>query len=219
MNVANKLPFTSLTIPIDASYWLPNFAVHILTLLVAFSMFALVVMNQAAQARLLYSMARDNMLPFSNSLKKVNSRTKTPLHSLVIGGIASLALMIYGYLQTNTFATLIGATSIAPYLVYLLIILSYMNKRKKLASVSGGFNLGKWGFPLMVVGLIWIILALLILILPAVFHGADRVVIGGLVLAAIWWIVVLRGRIARKEAGVPLFESTLNAVTASINES
>jgi amino acid transporter len=199
-----------------ASYWLPSLAVHILTLLVAFSMFALVVMNQAAQARLLYSMARDNMLPFSDSFKKVNERTKTPLHALVIGGIASLGLMIYGYFQSNTFATLIGSTAIAPYLVYLLIVLSYMNKRKKLALVSGGFNLGKWGFPLMIIGLVWVITALLVLTLPAIFHGAVRVVFGGLLIAFLWWILVLRGRIQRKVAGVALFENTLDAIKSNL---
>lgn len=208
---ASSLPLVTI-----ADHYLGVDAVHALTLLVAFSMFALVVMNQAAQARLLYSMGRDNMLPFSRAFRNVNDRTKTPLLALIIGGVVSVGLMIYGYLQANTFATLIGATSIAPYIVYLLIVISYINKRRELASVRGGFNLGKFGLPLMIVGLVWTILALLVLILPQIFHGADKVVGGGLLIALLWWIFVLRGRIARGEAGVARFDATIAEVREEI---
>jgi amino acid transporter len=199
---------SSLPLVTIAQHYMSTDVVHILTFLVAFSMFALVVMNQAAQARLLYSMGRDNMLPFSKVFKSVNARTRTPLLSLVIGGIASVALMVYGYLQSNTFATLIGATSIAPYLVYLLIVISYMRRRSELAAVKGGFNLGRWGVPLMVIGLVWITLALVVLVLPHIFHGADKVVGGALVIALLWWLLCLRRRLARGEAGVARFETT-----------
>ena len=210
---ASSLPLVTI-----AGYYIAHGFVHVLTLLVAFSMFALVVMNQAAQARLLFAMGRDDMLPFSGVFKSVNRRTRTPISALVIGGVVSVALMVYGYLQTNTFATLIGATSIAPYLVYLLIVISYMRKRKQLASIRGGFNLGKWGGPLMVVGLVWIVGALLILILPSVFHGADKVVAGGIIVAFLWWLLVLRGRLSRGEAGVRRFEDTAKRIGEELIE-
>jgi len=201
-----------------AENWLPSYSVHILTFLVAFSMFALVVMNQAAQARLLYSMGRDNMLPISKVFAGVNARTKTPLSALLIGGVASVALMLYGSQQANVFATLIGSTAIAPYLVYLLITISYINKRSSLQSVKGGFNLGKWGKPLMVVGLIWIITVLLILTLPSIFQGAVRVIIGGFILALLWWVFVLRARINKGEAGVAKFEKTISKVKSDLSK-
>lgn len=202
-----------------ASHYLGSVPVHILTALVAFSMFALVVMNQAAQARLLYSMGRDNMLPWSKVFREVHPKTRTPLLSLIIGGVVSIGLMIYGYFQSNTFATLIGATSIAPYIVYLLIVVSYMNKRKELASVRGGFNLGRWGTPLMLVGLVWIVATLVVLVLPQIFHGADKVVGGGLVIALLWWAFELRRRIKKGTAGVARFETTAAEVEQEIGSS
>ena len=56
------------TLPIVtiADAYLPVGVVKVFIVVVAFSMIALVVANQAAQARLLYSMGRDNMLPFSS---------------------------------------------------------------------------------------------------------------------------------------------------------
>ncbi|MCW2686906.1 MAG: amino acid permease, partial [Mycobacterium sp.] len=149
-----------------ADFYLPTAVVKISIAVVAFSMIALVIANQAAQARLMYSMGRDNMLPFSRHFRAVNPRTQTPLRALIIGGVVSVCFMVYGFLQTDSFTTLVGATSIAPYLVYLLIVGSYVRRRSTLASAEGGFDLGRWGVPLMIAGLVWIVTALLILTLP-----------------------------------------------------
>ena len=58
-----------------AGYWLPGWLVKVFVAFVIFSMFSILVVGAGAQARLAYSMARDNMLPFSGLLKKVNPRT------------------------------------------------------------------------------------------------------------------------------------------------
>jgi amino acid transporter len=188
-----------------AEFYLPTAVVKVFIVVVAFSMIALVIANQAAQARLMYSMGRDDMLPFSKHFRMVNPRTKTPLRALVVGGVISIAFMVYGFVQTDSFTTLVGATSIAPYLVYLLIVGSYMRRRPTLAAAPGAFNLGRWGVPLMIVGLVWIVAALLILTIPSDFHGAVKVVAGATVLAIAWHLLVLRGRIKRGEAGVAKF--------------
>jgi amino acid transporter len=192
-----------------AEFYLPTAVVKVFIVVVAFSMIALVIANQAAQARLMYSMGRDDMLPFSRHFRMVNARTKTPMRALVVGGVVSVGFMVYGFLQTDSFTTLVGATSIAPYLVYLLIVGSYMRRRPTLAAAPGAFNLGRWGVPLMIVGLVWIITALLILTIPADFHGAVKVVAGATVLAVLWHVLVLRGRIKRGEAGVAKFEGSV----------
>jgi amino acid transporter len=192
-----------------AEFYLPSSVVKVFIVVVAFSMIALVIANQAAQARLMYSMGRDNMLPFSDQFRAVNPRTQTPVRALVIGGVISVGFMVYGFLQSDSFTTLVGATSIAPYLVYLLIVGSYMRRRPTLAAAPGAFNLGRWGAPLMVVGLVWIITALLILTIPSDFHGAVKVVAGATVLAVLWHVLVLRGRIKRGESGVAKFEESL----------
>jgi amino acid transporter len=192
-----------------ADFYLPSALVKVFIVMVAFSMIALVIANQAAQARLMYSMGRDNMLPFSRHFRMVNARTKTPMRALIVGGVVSVLFMVYGFLQTDSFTTLVGATSIAPYLVYLLIVGSYMRRRSTLAAAPGAVNLGRWGVPLMIVGLVWIVTALLILTIPAEFHGAVKVVAGATVLAVLWHVLVLRGRISRGEAGVAKFQDSV----------
>ena len=125
-----------------------------------------------------------------------------------------MVMMLWGFFQADAFATLIGATSLAPYLVYLLIVVAYIIRRRTLAQVEGGFNLGRFGVPLMCFGLVWIVCAVLTLSLPTPFHGAVKVVAGGAVLAALWYFIVLRRRIAAGEAGVDLYSANSAAAQA-----
>ncbi|MCW3063860.1 MAG: amino acid permease [Solirubrobacterales bacterium] len=197
-----------------AEYWLPNGLVRFLVFLVSFSMYALVVVTIAGAGRLVFSLGRDNMLPASRHLAKVDHKTKTPVIALITCGVIMMTVMVWGYFQSDAFTTLIGATSLAPYLVYLLIVVAYIIRRKSLAEVEGGFNLGRWGIPLMCFGLVWIVAAVLVLSVPKPFHGAVRVVAGGSVVAALWYLFVLRRRIAAGIAGVELYRPDSQAALA-----
>ena len=122
------------------SYWLGSGLTKVFIAFVVFSMFAIVVVGAAAQARLVYSLARDNMLPWSAWFRKVNPRTQTPIAALVVFGILDIAFMIYGYLQANAFGTLVAATAIIPYIIYFLITVAYARKRAVLEHVPGQFT-------------------------------------------------------------------------------
>ena len=61
-----------------AGYWLPSGLVKVFVAFVVFSMFSILVVGSGAQARLVYSLSRDNMLPFSGTLRKVGKRSQTP---------------------------------------------------------------------------------------------------------------------------------------------
>ena len=67
-----------------AGYWLPSWLVKVFVAFVIFSMFAILVVGAGAQARLVYSLSRDNMLPFSGALRKVNPRSQTPIVALLV---------------------------------------------------------------------------------------------------------------------------------------
>ena len=61
-----------------AGYWLPSWLVKVFVAFVVFSMFAILVVGSGAQARLVYSMARDNMLPFSGLAAGRSTRAARP---------------------------------------------------------------------------------------------------------------------------------------------
>jgi amino acid transporter len=190
-----------------AGYWLPSWLVKVF---VAFVVFAILVVGSGAQARLVYSMSRDNMLPFSGFLRKVNPRTQTPIVALLVFGVIDLGVMIYGYNQSSAFGTLVGATAIIPYIIYFLITLAYAIKRRTLDSLPGAFNLGRWAWPVIGFVLVYTVLVMLILSLPAPFHGSDKVLGYGLALAALWYFGGLLWRLKKGTAGVKPVEDLVD---------
>ncbi len=192
---------SSLPLLTIGGYWLGSGMTKVFIAFVVFSMFAITVVGAAAQARLVYSLARDNMLPWSKFFRHINPRTQTPIAALVVFGALDIAFMVYGYLQSNAFGTLVAATAIIPYIIYFLITVAYARKRALLEHVPGAFSLGRWAKPVIGLVLAWTVLVMLTLSLPSPFHGADKVVLGGAVLAALWYFLALRRRLNAGTAG------------------
>ncbi|WP_169736667.1 APC family permease [Pseudonocardia spinosispora] len=186
-----------------STYWLGHGLTSAFLLVVVFSMVALTVVAAAASARLIYAMARDNMLPASGLLRGVSAGRRTPVPALVISLVICLALMTYGYLNGNAFGTLVGATALIPYVVYLLTVIAYGMRRHRLDRLPGAFHLGRWATPVFVLALVWLLAALAVLVLPSEFRDALWVTLGGLALAAVWYFVGLRGRLRDGAAGPP----------------
>jgi len=63
---------------------------------------------------------------------------------------------------------------------------------------------------------VWLIAAVLALSLPSEFHKAVLYVVGGLVLATLWWLFGLRPRIAKGTAGPAVIR---DVTTASLAQS
>jgi amino acid transporter len=142
------------------------------------------------------------MLPFSRHLRKVNQRSQTPIIALLVFAVIDVGVMWYGYLQASAFGTLVGATAIIPYIIYFLITLAYAVKRRSTDSMPGAFTLGRWAWPVIGFVLIYTVLIMVVLALPAPFHGADRVLGYGAALAALWYFGALFWRLRRGTAGV-----------------
>ncbi len=193
-----------------AGYWLPSWLVKVFIAFVIFSMFAILVVGAGAQARLGYSMARDNMLPFSRQLRKVNASTQTPIVSLLVFAVIDVGVTWYGYLQSSAFATLVGATAIIPYIIYFLITAGYAYKRRTLDSIPGVFTLGRWAWPVIIFVLIYSALIMFVLAAPGIFHSSDRVVLYGAGLALLWYVCALVWRLRRGTAGVKPVEELVD---------
>jgi amino acid transporter len=203
LKTVESSPLPLLTI---ADYWLPSWLVKVFIAFVIFSMFAILVVGAGAQARLAFSLARDNMLPFSGSLRKVNPRTQTPIIALLVLAVIDLGAMIYGYFQTSAFLTLVGATAVIPYVIYFLITLGYAIKRSTLDSIPGVFSLGRWAWPVIGFVLGYTVLIMFVLSVPAPFHASDKFIGYGFGLALLWYVAVLLWRLRRGTAGVKPIE-------------
>ncbi|MBA3418688.1 MAG: amino acid permease [Geodermatophilaceae bacterium] len=202
---ASPVPLADITF-----YWLGETLTKVLLLVVVFSMFALTVVYVAAAARLIFAMARDNMLPGSTVLRRVNPGTRTPISALLITFVICLALMLYGYANGDAFGTLVGATALLPFLVYFLTVVAYGLRRRRLAALPDAFHLGRWAGPVFVAALVWLLAALTALILPSEFRNATYVVLGGLALAGLWYVVGLHKRLQNGTAGATTLSAAAN---------
>ncbi|MBA2554718.1 MAG: amino acid permease [Geodermatophilaceae bacterium] len=207
---ASPVPLADITF-----YWLGDTLTKVLLLVVVFSMFALTVVAAAASARLIFAMARDNLLPGSTALRRVNPGTKTPVAALLASLVICVALMLYGYANGNAFGTLVGATALLPYLVYFLTVIAYGLRRRRMAALPDAFHLGRWAGPVFVAALVWLVAVLAALILPSEFRNATYVALGGLALAGFWYVVGLHKRLRDGTAGA----MTLSAAGADRSRS
>lgn len=186
-----------------AEYWMGPVLTKVFLVIVVFSMFALIVVAAASNSRLIFAMARDGMLPFSQTLRRVNARTSTPVPALVTSLVVCLVLLAYGTADGNAFAVLVGATALVPYLVYVLTLGGYLARRKALVdSGEGGFRLGAAALPVAGLAMLWLVAVVAALTLPEAFRSADYVVLGALALAGLWYVAALRKRLADGTAGV-----------------
>jgi amino acid transporter len=148
-------------------------------------------------------MARDNMLPCSRLLAGVRGSGRTPVPALLTALAIALVLMLFGYADGDAFGILVGATALIPYLVYLLTVVAYGLRRRRLEQLPGAFHLGRWAGPVFVAALVWLVAAVAALVLPGEFRGAVWVTLGGLALAGLWYVVGLRPRLRAGSAGPP----------------
>src|SRR5712691_910887 len=190
------------------AYWMGDVAKDVFVVIVVFSIFALDVVGLAATGRLIFSFARDNIIPFSSALKKVNPQTRTPIRALATASGLGLVFVAWGYISAVTgkgnsqFLLLITATATLPFIVYFLTVLAYVTRRHRMDKLPEAFDLGVWAKPVMYAALGWTVIALAALMIPKDFWGADVIVVIVLAFAAAWYFVELRGLLARGEAGV-----------------
>jgi amino acid transporter len=194
-----------------AKFWFGSAFSRVFLVTVAYSVFALMVVQVAAIGRLIFSLSRDNMFPASKMFGRVDGNTKTPVPALVLTTILYIVVMVFAAVEGNAYVYLIGATPIFAGVVYILIVGAYA-ARRNIIPKSRAFDLGRWAVPLIVISLAWEVFLILDFTLPAIFHDAAETALGGEVVATLWYVFGLRGRLRRGEAGQALAKGRLAGV-------
>ncbi len=175
------------------------------SIVVIISIFACAVASMATATRLLFSMSRDNMLPFSLYLSKINEKRQTPqVATLVILLFSALIILIFRRIEI---ITSIGALS--AYLGYSGILLATIITTKKLKT-KPGFSLGKWRMPIQIIALTWTLVVVASLSIPETeIPGISSkhlpVLMAALATAVgvLFYFIYVRGKIKAGIAGPP----------------
>ena len=135
---------------IDANF--SNAFATVYLLVVSIAIFICLLSIQANVMRLCFSMARDDQLPFSSTLRKVSPKLHTPwIACITVTLIAAIPLLQYAgatYLA-------IAATGLI-YLAYFLVGIAILRARLNgWPHKEAPFKLGKWGIPVSILGLLW----------------------------------------------------------------
>jgi amino acid transporter len=133
------------------------------------SIFVCCMAIMTSTIRLAFGMARDDQLPFSKAMAKVNPRLHTPVATCVIIGALS-AIPFIQFAGASTIA--VGATA-SIYFSYLLGNLAFMRARTKgWPRTKAPFSLGVWGKVVNGVAILWGAAMLLNFLWPSPVNSA-----------------------------------------------
>jgi urea carboxylase system permease len=132
----------------------------ILLIDVALALFGAATAGQALLTRMIFSMARDNQLPFAHTLSAVSPRTQTPIAAALVSALVPMAILLIGLGNPKLFQAVVSIALVLVYLGYLCVTAPTLRKRlggwpANDPEAAGGFALGRWGLPLNAVAVVW----------------------------------------------------------------
>ncbi|MER8026835.1 APC family permease [Glutamicibacter protophormiae] len=157
-------------------------------LVVALTAFLSCVLSlQAAASRLIYSFARDGMLPGHRWLSKVSARNKVPSNALLVACSIPLLLCVFIYFGPETLLTQITSFAIlGVYVSFQSVVLAALRQRLRGWKPAGPFSLGAAGLLVNILALAYGIFAMVLLSVPGSSGDflADWIVLIGLGIVA-----------------------------------
>lgn len=174
------------------------------------NIFVCLLANMLVATRLTFSMARDNMLPFSRQLRYVSPRHRTPANAVFTLGTLAVILCLTALANPGAFIYFLNIGSLAFFGVYILqtagLIVGF--RRGTIPKPEAGtFDLGRSRLPVYIIGIIVFVIVEFALIALPQFAGNGWVFLGLVIVAGLWYVLAVRSRLRRGEAG-SLYAST-----------
>ena len=124
--------------------------------------FAIMVCTFAVHSgtvRLMFAMGRDECLPFSKSLSEVSAKTQTPVSATLICGFLAIIILAINLQFPKVFELITSIAILWANLAYWIVIAVQLKNRATAVrdgiGIDARFNLGRWGFPVNILALIW----------------------------------------------------------------
>jgi amino acid transporter len=180
--------------------------IKIIIVIVILSIFACGLASMATASRLIYSMARDNMLPFSSVLSKVDPKYNTPKNAtLFVWALGCIFVLLVRQLVIIN-----SISAVAGYMGYCGILISTLITKKKSVNISG-FSLGKWQKPIQGIALLWTASVVAALTIPETHvegmdetHLPAKSTLVAFLIGLSIYAFIIRRRIKKGTAGPPV---------------
>jgi urea carboxylase system permease len=125
----------------------------LLLLDVAVAVFVCTLAIQTSASRMIFSMARDRVLPCSGLLGAVSRRTSTPVAPTVVAGVLAAALLVVNIGNPALFLALTSVCIMLMYLAYLMVTVPMLLARLRGMLATDAvdetgrplFSMGRWG--------------------------------------------------------------------------
>jgi amino acid transporter len=130
--------------------------------LILFAFVGCTIAIQGAAIRLVYSFARDGMIPAAKTLSRVNPRFHMPPGAVVV---ATAIPAVITLLPSATVAKIITFATIGIYIGFQLVVVAALVARRRGWVPAGTFTLGRWGMTINVLALIYGVTAIVILVI------------------------------------------------------
>ncbi|KUF05584.1 APC family permease [Leucobacter sp. G161] len=121
---------------------------------------------QAAASRLLYSFARDGMLPGHTWLSKVSPRTKVPTNALIVACTVPALICVLIYFNDGILVPVTSFAILGIYVAFQMVVLASLRQRFKGWKPAGPFSLGAMGIVVNIAALAYGVFAIILLAKP-----------------------------------------------------
>ncbi|MET0450971.1 MAG: amino acid permease [Mycobacterium sp.] len=140
-------------------------------------------------SRMIFAMARDNRFPAAQLMKRVDSRTQTPIPATILPVVVGIVTLFA--LPGDALLELITSGTVLIALTYGGIVVLYLAVRKRLDHKEGGFTLGRLDMPVAIAALLWSVGVLVILLSPISARVPMVIVAGLLVLGGAYFAFMM----------------------------
>lgn len=157
----------------------------------------IIVNMNTAGSRLMWSMFRDRGFPFSAYFSQVSTRFQMPLRAMnaIIVVNLTVGLLVLG--SDLAFYAIISGGGVTLQVSYCIPILCVVSRGRSILPPRPHFDLGKWGYMINVVSLLWSVVVVLFFVFPqygpvvgaiANMNWAIAILAGVVVFGGIYWV-------------------------------
>ncbi|MFE6177996.1 amino acid permease [Streptomyces sp. NPDC056464] len=155
--------------------------------------------NLTSNTRQIFAFSRDGAMPGSRWWHSVSPRTRTPVKAVWLAVGCSLTLVAPGWWSHTAFTAIVSVNVVGLFLAYAVPIMLRLRLGDEFQ--PGPWHLGRWGRPVGIVAVSWILLSSVLFMLPQAspvtvdsFNYAPIALAVVLAVATVWWFTTARRR-------------------------